>query len=103
MDFDGFGIIFGCFFVMILFVVVIFDVYIKFKVMFMEMLCVDMNGIFGRIFMLSYFVFVDDVFFLLKDVFGYECYFNLLGFVDVLLDFVEVILWEGGKFVKEIL
>lgn len=51
----------------------------------------------------SYSAPVDDVLFLLKDVFGYERHSNLPGFADAPMDLVEAILREGGKFAEEIL
>jgi alkylation response protein AidB-like acyl-CoA dehydrogenase len=46
---------------------------------------------------------VDDVLFLLNDVFHIERYNNLPGFADASPDLVEAILSEGGKFCQEVL
>jgi 3-(methylsulfanyl)propanoyl-CoA dehydrogenase len=46
---------------------------------------------------------VDDVLFLLNDVFHIERYNNLPGFADASPDLVEAILSEGGKFCEEVL
>ncbi|MGQ7790973.1 acyl-CoA dehydrogenase C-terminal domain-containing protein [Faunimonas sp. B44] len=46
---------------------------------------------------------VEDVLFLLRDVFGYERFANLPGFADAPLDTVEAILAEGARFSQEVL
>ncbi|HLL26068.1 MAG TPA: acyl-CoA dehydrogenase C-terminal domain-containing protein [Xanthobacteraceae bacterium] len=51
----------------------------------------------------SYKAPVDDVLFLLKDVFHIERYDNLPGFADANLDTLSAILSEGGKFCEEVL
>src|SRR5262245_37651616 len=45
---------------------------------------------------------VQDTFFVLKDVLGYERYSNLPGFADAPLDVLEAILSEGGKFAENV-
>jgi acyl-CoA dehydrogenase len=51
----------------------------------------------------SYKAPVEDVLFLLSDVFGIEKYNNLPGFADVNRELVEAILSEGAKFCEEII
>jgi len=51
----------------------------------------------------SYKAPVDDVLFLLKDVFHIERYNNLPGFADAGIDTLAAILAEGGKFCEEVL
>jgi alkylation response protein AidB-like acyl-CoA dehydrogenase len=51
----------------------------------------------------SYKAPVEDVLFLLKDVFGFERYNNLPGFADATPDIVEAILVEAAKFCEEVL
>ena len=51
----------------------------------------------------SYRAPVDEVLFLLNDVFRIERYNNLPGFADASSDTVEAILGEAGKFCSEIL
>src|SRR5918998_6456365 len=46
---------------------------------------------------------VEDVLFLLNDVFGMERYNNLPGFADATPDMVEAILGEGAKLCEEVL
>ena len=46
---------------------------------------------------------VDDVLFLLNDVFHIERHNNLAGFADATPDVVEAILVEAGKFCSEVL
>src|SRR5215831_2223644 len=46
---------------------------------------------------------VDDVMFLLNDVFHVERYANLPGFADASPDLVEAILGEAGKFCEDVL
>jgi hypothetical protein len=46
---------------------------------------------------------VEDVLFLLKDVFQYERYNNLPGFADANLETMTAILSEGGKFCEQVL
>ena len=46
---------------------------------------------------------VDDVIFLLKDVFHLERYDNLPGFADANIDTLSAILSEGGKFCEKVL
>ena len=51
----------------------------------------------------SYRAPVEDVSFLLKDVFGIEKYGNLPGFSDLSGDMLEAILSEGAKLCEEVL
>jgi acyl-CoA dehydrogenase len=51
----------------------------------------------------SYKAPVDDVLFLLNDVFGVERYANLPGFADASPDIVEAILGEAAKFCEDVL
>jgi acyl-CoA dehydrogenase len=51
----------------------------------------------------SYKAPVQDVLFLLNDVFGIAKYGNLPGFADLSSDMIEAILLEGGKFCEETL
>ena len=51
----------------------------------------------------SYKAPVEDVLFLLNDVFGIERYNNLPGFADATPDIVEAILAEGAKLCEEVL
>ena len=51
----------------------------------------------------SYKAPVEDVLFLLNDVFDYARYSNLPRFSDASIDVVEAILNEGGKFAEEVL
>ena len=51
----------------------------------------------------SYKAPVDDVMFLLNDVFHIERYANLPGFADASPDVVEAILGEAAKFCEEVL
>jgi len=53
--------------------------------------------------MLSYKAPVDDVLFLLRDVFHIERYDNLPGFADANIETLAAILSEGGKFCEEVL
>ena len=46
---------------------------------------------------------VEDVLFLLNDVFGMERYNNLPGFADATPDLVEAVLAEGAKLCEEVL
>ena len=46
---------------------------------------------------------VEDVMFLLNDVFHVERYANLPGFADASPDLVEAILGEAGKFCEDVL
>ncbi len=50
----------------------------------------------------SYKAPVDDVMFLLQDVFQIERYNNLPGFADCTPDMVEAILGEGAKLAEEV-
>ncbi|WP_407523476.1 acyl-CoA dehydrogenase C-terminal domain-containing protein [Methylobacterium oryzisoli] len=51
----------------------------------------------------SYKAPVEDILFLLNDVFGFERYNNLPGFADASPDVVEAILQEGAKLCEEVL
>ena len=51
----------------------------------------------------SYKAPVEDVLFLLNDVFEFERYNNLPGFADATPDMVEAILVEAAKFCEEVL
>src|ERR1700746_4070082 len=60
-----------------------------------------LNG--GRMPMPTYKAPVDDVLFLLNDVFHIERYANLPGFADASPDVVEAILGEAGRFCEDVL
>jgi acyl-CoA dehydrogenase len=51
----------------------------------------------------SYTAPVQDVLFLLNDVFGMQKYGNLQGFADLSPDMIEAVLHEGGKFCEQTL